>query len=52
MQIIFVDDDKLEETLLRDISKEELPTIYGGLKEMVPMEVAQPANWPQYKPVT
>jgi hypothetical protein len=51
-KITFVDDDKIEETLLRDINKEEIPTIYGGLKELVPFEVAQPPNWPQFRPVT
>ncbi|KAG0567364.1 hypothetical protein KC19_7G129700 [Ceratodon purpureus] len=49
-KIVFVEDDKIEETLLRDISKEELPTVYGGLKALVPLEVAQPANWPPPKP--
>ena len=49
-QIVFVEDDKIEETLLRDISKEELPTTYGGLKSLVPLEVAQPPNWPPSKP--
>lgn len=51
-KIVFVDDDKVEETLLKDISKEELPTTYGGLKVLVPLEVAQPPNWPPSKPAT
>jgi len=51
-KIVFVEDDKIEETLLRDISKEELPTIYGGLKALVPLEQAQPPNWPPPRPAT
>lgn len=52
LQIVFVDDDKIEETLLRDISKEELPTTYGGLKVLVPLGAAQPPNWPPPRPAT
>lgn len=51
-QISFVEDDKIEETLLKDISLEEIPTLYGGSKELVPLELAQPPGWPQFKPVT
>lgn len=49
---MFVDDDAVDETLSRDISKEELPSIYGGLKELVPFELAQPLTWPMFKPLT
>lgn len=48
-KIVFVDNAKIEETLLADIAKEELPTACGGLKEMVPFELAHPPNWPQFK---
>jgi len=51
-KIMFVDEGAVEETLLRDISKEDIPTIYGGLKELVPVEAVQPANWPMFKPGT
>lgn len=51
-KISFVEDDKIEETLLKDISLEEIPTLYGGSKELVPLELAQPPGWPQFKPVT
>jgi hypothetical protein len=51
-KIVFVEDDKIEATLLKDISKEELPTTYGGLKALVPLEDAQPPNWPPSKPAT
>jgi len=49
---MFVDEGAVEETLLRDISKEDIPIPYGGLKELVPLEDVQPANWPMFKPVT
>jgi len=49
---MFVNDDAVLETLLRDISKEDIPTTYGGLKELVPLEAVQPPNWPMFKPVT
>jgi hypothetical protein len=51
-KIVFVEDNKIEETLLRDISIEELPTTYGGLKALVPLEQAQPPNWPPPRPAT
>lgn len=49
---MFVDGAAVEETLLKDISKDDIPTIYGGLKELVPFEAVQPPNWPMFKPAT
>lgn len=36
-QIVFVDDKKLRETLLEDIDESQLPQIYGGKLELVPI---------------
>lgn len=40
MQFVFVDDKKLQETLLADIDESQLPDIYGGKLPLVPIENA------------
>lgn len=38
LQIEFLDKRKVSDTLSADIHKEEMPTMYGGLKELVSLE--------------
>jgi hypothetical protein len=37
---VFVEDKKLQETLLEDIDESQLPEIYGGKLPLVPIENA------------
>ncbi|KAL2607560.1 hypothetical protein R1flu_026133 [Riccia fluitans] len=45
-KIMFVSDKALLETLSEEIDLDELPTIYGGKKELVPIQFAVTPNWP------
>lgn len=38
LQIIFVEDKKLESTLLRDVDENQLPETYGGKLPLVPIQ--------------
>lgn len=51
VQIVFVDNVKIEEMLLVDIVKEEFFIVCGGLKEMVLFEFVYLFNWFQFKVV-
>jgi len=49
LQIVFVDNKKLQETLLADIDADQLPPDYGGSGELILLQDAAVPNWP---PVT
>ncbi len=49
LQIVFVDNKKLQETLLADIDADQLPSDYGGSGELILLQDAAVPNWP---PVT
>lgn len=38
MQIVFVEDNKLRETLLKDIDETQLPNNVGGPLKLVPIQ--------------
>lgn len=46
VQIVFVGDKVLLETLLEEIDVDQLPKVYGGRKELVPIQFAVTPNWP------
>jgi len=48
-KIVFVDNKKLQETLLADIDADQLPSDYGGSGELILLQDAAVPNWP---PVT
>ncbi|BBN11156.1 phosphatidylinositol/phosphatidylcholine transfer protein [Marchantia polymorpha subsp. ruderalis] len=45
-KIVFVGDKVLLETLLEEIDVDQLPKVYGGRKELVPIQFAVTPNWP------
>lgn len=38
MQIIFVEDNKMQTTLLQDIDESQLPNTFGGKLKLVPIQ--------------
>ncbi|KAI5074109.1 hypothetical protein GOP47_0010070 [Adiantum capillus-veneris] len=45
-KIVFVDDKHLKETLLAEVEKDQLPTIYGGVQDLLPIQDCVVPNWP------
>eukprot|EP00249_Psilotum_nudum_P009419 c21923_g1_i1 orf=840-1604(+) len=45
-KILFVDDKNLQVTLLKEISQDQLPDLYGGLLPLVPIHLSAVPNWP------
>lgn len=45
-KIVFVEDKHLEETLLNEVEKDRLPSIYGGQHDLIPIQKYAAPNWP------
>lgn len=46
-KIVFVEDKHLEETLLNEVEKDQLPSIYGGeQQDLIPIQNFAAPNWP------
>ncbi|MCO5609134.1 hypothetical protein L7F22_063356 [Adiantum nelumboides] len=46
-KIVFVEDKHLKETLMAEVEKDQLPTIYGGVQDLLPIQDCVVPNWPQ-----
>eukprot|EP00250_Pteridium_aquilinum_P035811 c9957_g1_i1 orf=357-1187(-) len=45
-KIVFVDDKRLKDTLLKEIDEDQLPTKYGGQQSLITVQDYAAPNWP------